>query len=225
MAHNPFSDIDSRIKILVCLLSLVMVLTYKGFLFHLLVILLCLFACSMMKITLRAMTKRFWETFFMAGIIIILKSSIGDKDGLREGFLIASRILSAVSIVAVMGFSTPFNEFIAALSWFKVPKGFVEVLMFAYRYIFVLLEDATVIYNSQKNRLGYISIKRGLKSFGDFSGTLILKAFEKSHNITVAMIQRGYEGNMPQPRYKPFRAEEVLAAVLFIITMAYLWKI
>ncbi len=142
-----------------------------------------------------------------------------------EGLLIASRIIGAVSIVAVLGFSTPFTEFIASLSWLRTPKQFIEILMFAYRYIFVLLEDAMVIYNAQRNRLGYSSIRRGLSSFGILTGSLILKAFEHSQNTTVAMIQRGYDGNMPMLKQRPFALSEIIVSVLFIIAMGVVWKI
>jgi cobalt/nickel transport system permease protein len=142
-------------------------------------------------------------------------------DGLRIG----SRIFGAVSIVAVMGFSTPFTEFIAGLSWLRVPRGFIEILMFAYRYIFVLLEDAIIIFHAQKNRLGYSSIRRGLDSFGTLSGSLMLKALEHSHNITVAMIQRGYDGNIPMLKHKPFKPSEIIASVLFITAMGLVWTI
>ncbi|MCL5422594.1 MAG: cobalt ECF transporter T component CbiQ [Nitrospirae bacterium] len=202
------SKIDARIKLLVALTILAMVLSYKGFALPLLVTSICLFLCIKMKIPLRVFMLRFSEPVFIASIILLLKFLFsgndvmfsaniigfkisGYKDGLVDGLMIASRILGAVSIVAVMGFSTPFTEFMAGLSWFRVPKGLIEILMFAYRYIFVLLEDALVIYNAQKNRLGYSSMRRGLNSFGVLSGSLILKAFEHSQNTTVAMVQRG----------------------------------
>ena len=97
--------------------------------------------------------------------------------------------------------------------------------MFAYRYIFVLLEDALVIYNAQKNRLGYSSIRRGLSSFGVLSGSLILKAFEHSQNTTVAMVQRGYDGNMPMLRHRPFQASEIVISALCIIALGLVWRI
>jgi len=138
--------------------------------------------------------------------------------------LIGSRIIGAVSIVALVGFSTPFAEFMAGLSWLRVPKGFVEILMFAYRYIFVLLDDANVIYSAQKNRLGYSTMRRGLSSFGVLAGSLTLKAFDHSHNTTVAMVQRGYDGNMPLLKHKSFKLYEVAASVLFMVGMGLLWK-
>lgn len=235
------SKIDARVKLVVALTILVMVLSYKGFAFPLLVTLLCLFLCVKMRIPSRVFILRFSEPVFIASIILLLKfffsgddvlfsiniigiKIYGYKDGLVDGLIIASRIFGAVSIVAVMGFSTPFTEFIAGLSWLRVPKGFIEILMFAYRYIFVLLEDAMVIYNAQKNRLGYSNIRRGFSSFSTLSGSLILKAFEHSHNITLAMIQRGYDGNMPMLKHKPFKISEIVASAIFIIAIGFVWK-
>ena len=234
------SKIDARIKLLVALTILAMVLSYKGFALPLLVTSICLFLCIKMKIPLRVFMLRFSEPVFIASIILLLKLLFsgndvmfsaniigfkisGYKDGLVDGLMIASRILGAVSIVAVMGFSTPFTEFMAGLSWFRVPKGLIEILMFAYRYIFVLLEAALVIYNAQKNRLGYSSMRRGLNSFGVLSGSLILKAFEHSQNTTVAMVQRGYDGTMPLLKQKPFRLAEVSLSILVIAVMGIIW--
>jgi cobalt/nickel transport system permease protein len=235
------SGIDARVKLIGAFTLLIMVLSYKGFLLPLCITLLCLFLFIKMKIPLRVFILRFSEPVFIISIILILKCLFsgndvlfsinimgvmvsGHKDGLMEGLMIACRILGAVSIVAALGFSTPFIELLAGLSWFKVPRGLIEILMFAYRYIFVLLEDAMVIYNAQKNRLGYSNIRRGLSSFGILAGTLTIKAFEHSENITVAMIQRGYDGNIPMLKHRPFKPSEVIVSVLIITAMGVIWK-
>ncbi len=237
-----FSRIDARVKLLAAMVLLAMVLSYKGFAFPLLMALLCLFFCIKMRIPLRVFILRFSEPLFIAAVVLLLKFLFsgeevlfsinimgaritGHKDGLMDGLQIASRIWGAVSVVAVLGLSTPFNEFMAGLSWLRVPKGFIEILMFAYRYIFVLFEDAMVIYNSQKNRLGYSNVRRGLSSFGVLAGSLTLKALEHSQNVTVAMVQRGYDGNMPILKHKPFRASEILFSALFLIVMGFAWSI
>ncbi|OIP66603.1 MAG: cobalt ECF transporter T component CbiQ [Nitrospirae bacterium CG_4_9_14_3_um_filter_53_35] len=236
------SKVDARLKLIIALTLLGMILSYKGFTLPLLVTALCLLFCLKMRIPLKIFALRFSQPLFIISVLLILKvffsgegilfsinifgiKVVGHKDGFMEGLMIGSRIIGAVSVVAVMGFSTPFTEFMAGLSWLRVPKGFIEILMFAYRYIFVLLEDAMVIYNAQKNRLGYSNIRRGLSSFGTLSGSLILKAFDHSRNITVSMIQRGYDGNIPMLRHKPFKSSEIIVSLLFIIAMGVVWKI
>ena len=113
----------------------------------------------------------------------------------------------------------------ASLSWLRIPKGFIEITVFAYGYIFVLLDQGMVIYDAQKTRLGYSSFKRSLRSFGTLAGALILKAFEHSQNAAVAMVQRGYDGNIPMTTEKPFKTWEVLGAMTFTVAMGFLWMI
>lgn len=238
---HPLARIDARVKIVTALALLAMVLSYHGFVFPMATAILCLFFCIKMKVPLRFFILRFSEPLFIAAVVLFLKfffsgkdilfsvhvigiDVVGHRDGLMEGLMIGSRILGAVSLVALMGFSTPFTEFMAALSWLRVPKGFIEILMFAYRYIFVLLDDANVIYSAQKNRLGYSNIRRGLSSFGVLAGSLTLKAFDHSHNTTIAMVQRGYDGNMPLLKHKSFRLSEIAACVVFVAGMGLLWN-
>jgi cobalt/nickel transport system permease protein len=233
---------DARVKILLGLAVLIMVLTYKGFLFPVVTAGLCLGICISLKVPARVILFRFSEPLFLAGVVIILKVLFAGKemlfsvnffgldiifhrDGLVQGLLIATRIIGAVSVVAAVGFSTPFTEFLAGLSWLRLPRGFIEILMFAYRYIFVLLDDATVIYSAQKNRLGYSTIRRGLSSFGVLAGSLTLKAFDNSQATAVAMVQRGYDGNMPLLNQRSFRLSEVVLSALFLTGMGLLWRI
>lgn len=238
---HSLSKIDARVKLVFTLAILAMVLSYKGFFFPLMVLGGCIFLCVYIKVPLKVFLMRFSEPLFIAIVLILLKFFFTGKealftmdiagikitgylDGLKDGLMIACRILGAVSIVVILGFTTPFAKLIAALSWLRVPKGLIEISIFAYRYIFTILEDAFVIYNAQKNRLGYLSIKQGLVSFGTLAGFLIIKAFDHSQNTTVAMVQRGYNGDIPMLKHKPFRVSEVIVSFLIIAAVGFVWQ-
>jgi cobalt/nickel transport system permease protein len=240
--NHLLSRVDSRVKILAALAILAMVLSYKGFFLPLFIASLCFFLCIRMKIPLKVFLLRFSEPLLIASVIILLKFLFsgqdiifsfhtggfhvsGHKDGLMEGLMIAARIISAVSIVATIGFSTPFTEVLAGLAWLKVPKGFIEILLFSYRYIFVLFEEVTVIYNAQRNRLGYSNMRRGVRSFGTLTGTLVLKAFDHSQNLTTSMVQRGYDGNVPMMQNRPFKMREITVSILVVAALGLMWKI
>lgn len=235
------SKIDCRIKLIIVLALLIMVLSDKGICFPLLISSLCLFLCLRMRVPLGIILLRFSQPLSIASIVLLLKLFFlgndllfsinilgfeigGYKDGLVEGLRISTRIIGAVSLLVTLGFAAPFTEFIASLSWFKIPRQFVELLMLTYRYIFVLLEDATVIYNAQKNRLGYSGIKRGLSSFGTLSGALMLRALEHSQKTSLAMVQRGYTGDIPLVGHGPFKPGEITIALFIIVIMGVIWK-
>jgi cobalt/nickel transport system permease protein len=236
------SKIDGRIKLLVALILLAMILSYKGFFFPLFVILFCLLLRAMLRVPFRIFFLRLSEPLFISAVVLFLKTFfsghlslfsvslfglkiVAYQEGLREGLMISCRIIGAVSVLTIMGFSTPFTEFMASLSWLKIPKGFIEVMVFAYRYIFVLLDESLVIYHSQKTRLGYTGLRRGISSFGTLTGSLILKVFEHSQNTAMALAQRGFDGRMPMAIGRSFKGSEILGSMIFVLAMGYLWMI
>jgi cobalt/nickel transport system permease protein len=231
---------DARIKIILTLILLVMVISYQGFLFSLMICGLCLLFCFMMRIPYQTLLLRFSEPLFIIAVLLVIKTFftgqeplfvirglggrvVGYQDGLLQGLMIAGRIGAAASIVALLGFSTAFTEFLAGLSWLRIPKAFIEIILFAYRYLFTLVEDALVIYQAQKNRLGYSTMRRGLRSFGVLAGTLTLKGFDQSQITTQAMVQRGYNGHLPMLRHRPFRPLEIIGSSGFLLIMGILW--
>ena len=68
--------------------------------------------------------------------------------------------------------------------------------MMMYRYIFVLLDDAMVMNNSQKTRLGYNGFKNSYRSLGLLVGSLFIKSLDKGDDIYATLNSRGYTGNL-----------------------------
>ncbi|MBI4848317.1 MAG: cobalt ECF transporter T component CbiQ [Nitrospirae bacterium] len=245
--EHPVVKFDVRAKLAVVIALLLMVLSYKGVLFPLFIAAGCFLLCVRMGIPLRVLFLRMAQPLFLAVVVLALKCFFtGEdtlfvfslptshfplltltvhRDGLIEGLKIAGRMLGAVSLVIALGFATPFTEFMAGLSWFRVPKGFIEIMMFAYRYIFMFLEDAHTIYSAQKNRLGYSGMRKGLRSFGTLTGSLVIRGIDQTQKTAEAMTQRGYTGDMPLVKKRPLRFGEFAVAMVFIIFAGAIWMI
>jgi cobalt/nickel transport system permease protein len=241
--HDHFlSRIDPRLKLLCALGLLVMVLSNTGYLFPLATAALCVTICLWAGLRPKTLAVRFAEPLFIMLMIVLLKlffvgsSSLfslslagvtvaGYREGLLEGLHIASRILGGVAVVNALVAVTTFTDLAAALSWLRVPRVFIEIALFTWRYLFLIFDDAKVIYGAQKNRLGYAGYRQGLRSFGTLAGSLVIKAFDNSRNVTTAMVQRGYDGSLPMLSHKPFRLKEVAASLALILCMGLLWRI
>lgn len=236
------SRIDVRVKLIVISACLIMVISGTGILFPLIIAGVCLLICFGMKVPPRLLLLRMAEPLFIACMVLLLKlffsgedelfsfsilslEITGYRDGLYEGIRIVSRVSGGVSLIVLLGFSTPFAELMAGLAWMKAPRSFIEIMMFAYRYVFVFIEDGVTIYQAQKNRLGYAGISRGLRSFGTLAGALVIRSFDQSHKTAEAMTQRGYTGEMPVLRTRPLRAYEITFALLCIAVIGALWMI
>jgi cobalt/nickel transport system permease protein len=241
-ATGAISRLDARVKLLAALALLLMVISYHGLAFPLLMAALGGAVCLSLGVRPRLLLVRFAEPLLLALVVLLLKTFFSGQtllwsssilglqincyaDGLHEGLRIASRIMGAVAVVAAVGFATPFTELLAALAWLRVPRTLVEITLFAWRYLFVLADDAQVIHAAQRNRLGYVGWRRSCRSFGTLAGALVIKAFDSSQAMTVAMVQRGYDGTLPLLQHKPFRRSEVVAALAVIACMGVLWRI
>lgn len=161
----------------------------------------------------------------VAGFDVAGYSLTASREGLARGLYIVARVSGSVMVVLFLTMTTPVERLLSAAAWMKLPRGFVEVSMFAYRYVFILLEDAVTIYHAQRGRLGYAGLRRGLASAGILAGSVFLRAFLQAEATGGAMAQRGYTGS-----YIPACAERlktvdaaVLGGLLAGLSVVSLW--
>lgn len=191
--ENFLTRMDARVKVVLVLLLLV--LNLRGGI----VVSTSIFAIStsillFLRIPARTLLVRLLEPFSVAGVVIIVKLYFIGWGGLAEGLMMASRIIGAVSIILLLSMTTPVDALLKALTWFKVPRTWTDVALLTYRYIFVLLEDAYVVYSAQRVRLGYLGVRRSFASFGTLAGAIVIRAYDQAMATSQAMRLRGYAG-------------------------------
>ena len=121
--------------------------------------------------------------FLILSVLTIAINVVGTSSGLifsfsifnikfgctYESILTATRLffksIASVSCLYFLTLNTPIFEVLSVLKKLKVPKLFVELMGLIYRFIFVLLDTANMIYISQNSRLGYSTLKTGFNSF------------------------------------------------------------
>jgi cobalt/nickel transport system permease protein len=141
-------------------------------------------------------------------------------EGLRDGLLIACRVLGSFGIVMVLCQGTPALEIFAAMRWAKVPRTWLEVAILMYRYLYVLFEQAMSVTAAQKVRLGYATWRRSVHSLGNLAGIVILRSLDQTEKSHEAMVARGYQGRLPLPSLPPLPALQKAAAVVGVALVA-----
>ena len=234
--------VDPRTRLLAAGLLLALVISSRGSAFPCQVAGICLPVALIAGMQPRLLLLRMLHPLFIALVILMLKTFLGPgesvalikaggftvtgrPEGLREGLLISSRIMGAVSVAVLLDQVMTFTETMAALAWLRVPRGLVDVSMFAWRALFMLYDDAVVVYTAQKNRLGYCGMWRGLTSFGAMAGMLIIRAFDSSQAMTVAMTQRGYDGSLPLLRASRLGKAQLAGLSIFAVLATAAWKL
>lgn len=240
---SAVTSVDPRSRLMAAGLLLALVVSSHGSAFPCQVAGICLPVALIAGMRLRILLLRLLHPLFIAVVILLLKTFMGAGEtvtffklgslslsghlaGFHDGFLITSRIIGAVSVAVLLSQVMTFTETMAALAWLRVPRGLVEVAMFAWRSLFMLYDDAGIVYTAQKNRLGYCGMRRGLKSFGAMAGMLIIRAFDSSQAMTVAMTQRGYDGSLPPlSRGSRLGRQQLAGLFIFAFVATAAWKL
>lgn len=205
---NWLTKIDGRIKfiigITVLLINLITVKTW----IPLTIMILSLSMLASIRIPLRMIIIRLAAPLAIASLVLLTQifwygqmplftlslfglSFTGYKEGLAHGFLIFSRALGGIAVVIWLSFTMSFSELLIAARWFKVPAVLIEIASFFYRYLFVLMEEATRIREAQTLRLGYNSWRNILKTTSTILGMLFIRSYDRSQTVYEAMTLRG----------------------------------
>lgn len=91
--------------------------------------------------------------------------------------------------------TTPFPAICEALDRLFVPRLFVMQLMFVYRYIFVLIEEAMRMVRARRLR-GFRGEGLAMSEFTSLAGVLFIRTYERAERVYQAMLARNYSGAM-----------------------------
>lgn len=125
--------------------------------------------------------------------------------------------------------TTHFLDVLRALQALRMPKIIVALMSFMYRYLFILVEEAQRLLRARDCRSAALSGSGGgsllwrAQVTGRLVGTLFLRSFERSERIYVAMLSRGYAGELRTLRAQTLDRRDLrfgigVGAVLLIIT-------
>ena len=118
-------------------------------------------------------------------------------EGLELSLLIALRAISICMVVLVMVGTTKFHKTLKALEKLKFPHKLIQLIMFTYRYIFVLLEELGRMSTAARARLFKKRTNaHTLKITGNLIGMLFIRSFERTQRVYNAMASRGYKGRL-----------------------------
>jgi cobalt/nickel transport system permease protein len=129
-------------------------------------------------------------------------------------------ISSALLLIA----TTSFPGICYALDRLRVPKVFVMQLLFIYRYLFVLAEEAMRIVRA-RNMRAFGKHGRDIRTFINIIGTFLIRSIERSERIYHAICSRGFDGRINLLRDVRLKSTDIIFALTavsaFIILRMY----
>jgi cobalt/nickel transport system permease protein len=123
-----------------------------------------------------------------------------------------------VSAALILISLTGFNAVCMALEKLGVPRPFVIQLLFLYRYLFVLIDEASRMVRARSLR-SFGSSGMDFKIFASLIGQLLLRTLDRAQRIHLAMCCRGFDGHIRINRPMKFGFNEIR----FVLTWALLF--
>ncbi len=148
--------------------------------------------------------------------------------GVERFASIALKSWISVQAAILLATTTNFPDLMLAMRAVRIPRLLVSIFGLMWRYLFVLADEVIRLNRARQSRSGVSDIP-GLKPGGSLSwrarttggmaGNLFLRAFERSDRIYVAMLSRGYDGEV---RSEPLPAVSPTSWLIMLISLGFL---
>lgn len=231
---TPLHRLDARAKVLVTLVFILCVVSYGR---YELAALLPFFIFPTVMITLSDIPPLFiirkiallcpfvlivgaFNPLFDRDIILQL-GPLGISGGWISFISILTRSILTVGAAFILVGVTGFNAACQALEQLGMPQVFAVQLLFLYRYIFVLADEAGRASRARELRsCGKKGL--GINSFSSMIGHLLLRTWQRAERIHMAMLARGFTGEFHANRPNHFGFPELRFVVLWSALLIFL---
>lgn len=151
-------------------------------------------------------------------------------EGLERFISIALKSWLSVQAAIVLAACTSFPDLLTAMRAVRIPRLLVALFGLMWRYLFVLADEAIRLMRARASRSGEAGAGSGrtggsiawrAKVAGGMAGNLFLRGLERSDRIYMAMLSRGYDGEVrsfPLPAI-PMAHRLVLAGGLALLAL------
>ncbi|MBZ4645737.1 MAG: cobalt/nickel transport system permease protein [Petroclostridium sp.] len=145
------------------------------------------------------------------------------QQGIISGVVLILRVSISVSLGLILTATTPWARLMKSLRLIKIPAIFITMLDMAYRYIAVLIKISIEIFEARNLRtIGKISHSSNKQFASNSIGVLFTKSMGYSENVYMAMVSRGFTGQVET--ISPFKFMKLdfiwlFAIILFMIVL------
>jgi cobalt ECF transporter T component CbiQ len=147
------------------------------------------------------------------------------EQGARTAGFLVMRVMDSLSLGLLLVLTTPWTKLLAALRWLRLPSLIVAVLGMTYRYIFLLLHTTNAMFLARRSRIiGGFRGGDNRKWLGRALVTTMIKSQHLSEEVYLAMLSRGYQGEVYILSDLTFRRRDYWwAAFSLAVAVIILW--
>lgn len=140
--------------------------------------------------------------------------------GVRTAALLILRVETAVTLTTALVLGTHWVQILRGLRALWVPAEIVTMLAMTHRYIFLLIETASQMFESRQSRMvGALSGAEQRRMAARTAGVLLGKSADLSYDVYLAMQSRGFSGDIRLLENSRMKSWD-FAAIAFALAVA-----
>ena len=119
------------------------------------------------------------------------------EQGLRSAALLVARAETSATLALLLILSTPWTHVLKAMRCLGAPRVLVAILGMTHRYLFVLAQTAAQLFEARRSRI--VAPMNGAQQRAlatSAAGVVLSKALWLANEVHLAMISRGYRGEV-----------------------------
>jgi cobalt/nickel transport system permease protein len=117
--------------------------------------------------------------------------------GVATAMLLIARVETAVTFTTLLILCTPWTHVLKALRSFHLPAEAIVMLAMTHRYVFLLVETASQMFESRQSRtVGRLPAGERRHMMARTAGVLLSKSIDLSNDVYLAMQARGFRGEV-----------------------------
>lgn len=194
-ASGFLQSLDPRLKILFFLSAIVLTCLVKN-VWHLVILyVISIVLAILSRIKILFFIKRVW--FFIPIFTLFIAIPAVFMQGILPAVIFVLRVTACVSFAVLLTITTRHNLFFKALRSLGVPNIFITTLDMTYRYIFFFVKVFEEMHMGLKSRLiNDFDRKKAREWISSRIGFLFKRSIKMSEDVYMAMIARGYTGEI-----------------------------
>lgn len=131
------------------------------------------------------------------------------------------RGMLSVQAVLLLLFSTGFNGICSALRRLGLPALLVVQLQMVYRYLFVMLREASSMDAARRSR-GFGRKHYPLSLWAKLVGQLLIRSVDRAERVHRAMLARGFSGDIVSLHQSRWRLADTVFLLVVLLLLALL---
>jgi len=153
-----------------------------------------------------------WQVSPVPGITLTVT-----EGAIRESSLVLCRVFGCSVSLFFIALTTPMTDLFNLMKRARIPIELIDLMMIIYRYIFIVYEQATEIWQAQVMRLGYSRAAEAIRSLSTLCGMLFITSWNAGEDLVRAMDCRCYNGVFPSlGQTEPVRVRSLIPVVLYL---------